>query len=436
MKGRIAHRTMGGRARAGLALAVSATSALAVLISVTGVSSGASSSASASTPPCGTNAVLSVPNKDPDHVLPTLPASVVSDPSNDFSYNAAWPLPVAASPWKTFAGVKPPWKIGLVLFPEINPYIIDVVSEMKKEFAVAKKLGLVTGSLLTYVQPDISTATPAQQISAIQQMVREGVNGIMLMSLSEEPMAPAIDAAGKAGVPVVGIDDVFPNSKYAVNIWSDKIPIAFAKTAGLVNSGNVLIERGVAGNYLESLFYKGIQADLAYCPNLKVVGTVYDQWTDSVAKSVTESFLTSHPGLKINLVAAEGAASAGIIEAFQSLGLPVPPISEGGTQGGDISWWAAHTSEWKDVVGTANNGFDVAYTGIHVLFRILSGDGLKVNGIPVPSAIVTDANVAQYAPKNVSLTSNTEPLGPITIRCGTNTCLNQFFVKPGSPKGF
>ncbi len=365
-----------------------------------------------------------------------MPTSVVSSPTNNFSYNAAWPLPVAASPWKAFAGVKGPWKIGLVLFPEINPYIIDVVTEMKAEFAKAKKLGLVTGSLLVYVQPDVATATPAQQIAAIQQMVREGVNGIMLMSFSEQPMAPAIDAAGKAGIPVIGIDDVFPNSKYAVNIWSDKIPIAFAKTAANVKTGNVLIERGIAGNFLESLFYKGITTDLSYCPGLKVVGTVSDQWTDSVAKSATLSFLTSHPGVKINLVAAEGAASAGIIEAFQSLGLPVPPISEGGTQGGDISWWAAHKSEWTNVVGTANNGFDVAYTGIHVLFRILAGDGLKANGIPVPSAIVTNANVDQYAPKNVALTSNTEPLGPITLRCGSNACLNQFFVKKGSPKGF
>ncbi len=46
-------------------------------------------------------------------------------------------------------------------------------------------------------------------------MVRDGVDGILLLPLDGPPLAPAIDAAGKAGVPVVILDNVVAEAKYS-----------------------------------------------------------------------------------------------------------------------------------------------------------------------------------------------------------------------------
>src|SRR5262245_52886920 len=208
---------------------------------------------------CGTNVNIRPPNSDPDRVVPTLPAAT-------HSLYDTYPFQVRKSMWRNFAGVKPPWKIGLIMFPLGNPYSIHVVDEMKRLFAKAKAQGLVSGKLLLNIQPSFATATPAQQIAAIQQMVRQGVNGIIIMPLNGEPLAAAIDEAGKNGVPVVSQDDVIPNSRYVTNIWSNKIPPAVAAVAGTVKKGNVLIARGIPGNSVEQAFYKGVKANLAACP--------------------------------------------------------------------------------------------------------------------------------------------------------------------------
>ena len=129
--------------------------------------------------------------RDPSGIVKTLPKAVQT------TYNS-WPFTVRATPWANFAGKKPPWKIGFISFPLGVPFQIDGLNQIKKDFAQAKAKGLVTGSLVTYVQPSNSTATPEQQIAAIQQMVRNGVDGILINPLAGPPLAPAIDAAGKA----------------------------------------------------------------------------------------------------------------------------------------------------------------------------------------------------------------------------------------------
>ena len=414
-------------------LTVAGVATLSVVIAVVSL---ASSSASASTArsaggnQCGVeqSQFAKIPNNDPSGVLKTL------SPATQKLYEP-WPYPVAPTPWKTFKGVKGPWKIGLIMFPLNSPYNVDMVTEAKKEFAIAKQKGLVKGSLVTYIQPSTETATPEQQISAIQQMVREGVNGIEILPLAGQPLAPAIDAAGKAGVPVVVADNVIPNSKYAINIYSSKEDIAAAKAAGMVKKGNVLIVRGLVGNSVEQPIENGSLAAINSCPGLKLAGQVVGDWSAATAKTAVLSWLTSHPGVNINLVIQNGAMMAGVVEAFQAAGKPVPVIDDGGCQGGDLSWWLANKAKYK-TVGTCNNGFQATYTAFHFMFRVLAGDRLKIRDIAVPTPVVTNANVAQFATAGKPLTWEGEPKGPLDSRCGTNTCMNQFFVKPGTPGGF
>ena len=416
------------RARRLAALACIAAASVGV-----GLSSGsgaASAAATAAATKCGQdpNTFAAIPNNDPNHVLSSLPAAVQARYVN-------WAGAIASTPWSTFKGTKGPWKIGFISFPLTSPYNVDLVNEMKREFALAKKAGLVTGSLQLYVQPSISTATPEQQIAAIQQMVRDGVNGIMILPLAGQPLAPAIDAAGKAGVPVVVVDNDISNSKYVVNIFDDKQTPANALEAGQVKKGNVLVVRGLAGNSVEQPIQNGTVAVVKSCPGLTTAGTIFGSWSAPAAKVAVTSWLAAHPGVKVNLVLQNGAMMAGIIGAFESAGQTVPPIADGGCQGGDLSWWLAHKSTYS-TIGTCNSGFQTGYTAIQVLFRILGGKELKLRDIAVTAPVVTNSNLSQYATPGKALTWSGEPRGPLDARCGTQSCMNGYFGKPGTPGNF
>ena len=127
---------------------------------------------------------------------------------------------VDASPWAHSKPVKGPWKIGYIAFAITNPYNQHVLDGLKAQFAKAKAKGLVTGSLVTNIPATIAASTPEQEIAAIQQMVRQGINAIIMEPIAGAPLVPAIDAAGKAGVPVILTDIPLPQAKYGVVVWS------------------------------------------------------------------------------------------------------------------------------------------------------------------------------------------------------------------------
>ena len=183
---------------------------MAAVFAATSASAG-STSVAATAQKCGEDVVY--PAKDPDGAFKKLPKDIQAR-------YGPYPYEIKATPWEAFKGKPKPWKIGLITFPVGSPWLADVIKQVGTEFNKAKAKGLVEGTLQKYIQPSYATATPEQQIAAIQQMVRDGIDGILLLPLAGPPLAPAIDAAGKAGVPVVILDNVVSDAKYAVNVWS------------------------------------------------------------------------------------------------------------------------------------------------------------------------------------------------------------------------
>jgi ribose transport system substrate-binding protein len=395
-----------------------------------GSDAGASSSTSASTTAvktiggitCGEDVKLDVP--DPDGVLAKLPAATRAGYDN-------WPYQVKASPWANFKGKKPPWKIGLVYVPPTTQYSVDLIKQLEDEFNAAKAKGLVTGKLEKYIQQSYDTATPEQQIAAIQQMVRNGVDGIIINPIAGPPLVPAIDAAGKAGVPVVVSFNVVDQSKYAINNWAQNNSPAVAGVLKQAPKGNVLIVRGIPGIPVEQAYQDAAERIIKACPDAKVVGTVWGQYSNATAKAEVSKWLASHPGVKVDAVVQNGTMMAGVIQAFEQAGRTVPPISGGGCQGGELSWWLKHQADYK-TTAMCLNGYQTAWTEFRLLERVLDGRGLKVNAVSTPVPLVTNENLAQYATPDKPLNWPGESRGDIQAWANDKT-LDAFFNKPGTP---
>jgi ribose transport system substrate-binding protein len=435
MRGPEAIRKRRTRLAVALGLAVAVGGVVAATAG-TGVSAAASSSNGIAAPiapkVCGKPVTYA---NDPNGLLKALPAAART------AY-AEYPYDVRATPWSSFKGKKGPWKIGYISFPADNAWKINFGVELQKEFAAAKAKGLVTGSLQTYIQPASSTATPEQQDAAIQQMVRDGVDGILLAPLDTNAETPAIDAAGKAGVPVVIIGDVAANSKYAINVFgNNSAPARAGLLALLVKKGvigpgkttNLLVIRGLPGVAVEVAQWEGGTYAIKPCPGVKIVGTVWGQWNPAVQKTQILSFVASHPGLKINLVFTDGGFG-GVIEAFQELGLPVPPTNSSGASGGDLSWWYAHRSTYQ-TVGSQFGGAATAWTEFRILLRVLAGKEPRLRDFEIAPATVTNSNLGEYAPKGKPVTFIGDTTMPVTA-WANNTTLNEYFKQPGGPDGF
>jgi ribose transport system substrate-binding protein len=378
--------------------------------------------ASAASGKCGQT--VAVGPKNPKGIYSTMPAALKT-------IYSSYPNDLIPSPWaKTKIKAKAPWKIGYIAFAITNQYNQDVLNGLKQQFAAAKKQGLVTGSLVTDIPATSAASTPEEQIAAIQQMVREGVNAIILLPEDSVSETPAMNAAGKAGVPVILADTPpAPGSTYAVSAWSQNQVQADAGSLGLIQKGNILLVKGIAGNENDVVLYDQAIADLKNCPNIHVASTIYGQWDNGTAKTVVAQYLAAHPEPLAGAIQ-DGGMFAGVVSAFQANGQKVPVVSDGECYGGDLSWWLSEKSSYHTVAGCFN-GYQGAYVYWNVAMRILANHHPKYDVLEMPAVTITNSNLKQFAKPGLPLTSSAEIGGPPTAWC-SETCLNKYFVKPGN----
>jgi ribose transport system substrate-binding protein len=376
---------------------------------------------------CGQSDPTLAPDKS--GILKTLPATAQAA----YTYD---PYPVSSTPWSTFAGKKPPYKLAYVGEPYYGSagWVSHVSTEFKTLAAQYKRAGLVS-SFQEFTPPDPATATPAQQIAAFQQMVRSGVDGIFVLPLSSEAMNATVDAAGKAGIPVIGVDTIFPGSKYVFSVWGNNQEPTYPATMKIIHgTGNVLIVRGIPGGVDEQLWYNEAMQAVKSCPHVKVVGTVYSQWVDATAKTNILSWVAAHPGVKVNAVLQMGGVTQGIMGAFQQAGGQMPVVSVAPCSVGQLSYQLAHKSQGYNMASTCFSGYQTAWSSWGAMMRILGGKRPKTSYVPVSFAhkLITDANLASIAKPNLPLNNSDEPAGAID-GWASDSYMNMWFKQPGTP---
>lgn len=409
-----------------LALGLAVGSALAVTACGSS-SSGSSTAGNASAPAasssnaCGTSVPLGPSNKT--GVYASLPPALKS-------LYSSYPYTLSASPWANHMFPKGPWKIGFIGYPSVNQYFIHRLSSLKSDFAAAKEKGLVTGSLMTGIPPSYAQLTPEFQIAAIQQMIREGVN-LILLEPASDALATEIDKAAKQGVAIALADDLMPTSKYAIPLFTENYAQAEAGLFKLVQKGNILIVRGTQGSLVDTMVYNQAIADAKRCPNIKVVGNVFGDYATATAKTVTQQFLASHPGVKIAGVVDAGGMFAGIAEAFQSVGQTIPPMSNTEPAGGELSWWLQNKSTYHEVA-QGISGSQAAYAWFNMALQILDNRVPKLNVLEIEAPVVTSTNLSEFAPTGESMAFPSDINGPPTAYCN-QSCIASYFTKSGGP---
>ena len=191
--------------------------------------------------------------------------------------------------------------------------------------------------------------------------------------------------------------------------------------------GNVVLMHGEPSVSQDIQSFQAFNAVLSQCPNVKVVGTLEGDFNPPTAKSAMLEFLATHPG-SVDAVLQPGTGFAAIIQAFQQAGRKVPPIMDSPGSDGGFGYWinTPGYQDAADVWGPLEHGDELS----HIALRVLNGQGPKINSIFEASALVTNANLKDFASTEWTLNTPGYVDGPPSTWFWTSANLDAMFNHP------
>jgi len=190
----------------------------------------------------------------------------------------------------------------------------------------------------------VNSGTDVQaQIAAIDDMISQKVDAILVDPASESALNPVLEEAAKQGIIVVDFDHaVTAPSAY-------KVGVDFVKFGGIMGQwmadtlkgkGDIIMNRGVPGFEGDNAEYKGATDALKKYPDIHIVAEVYGKWDESVSQAEMTKVLPGHPN--INGVLSQ-AGGYGVVQAFLNLHRPFVPMTGEASNG-----WRLAMLKYKD----------------------------------------------------------------------------------------
>ncbi len=179
----------------------------------------------------------------------------------------------------------------------------------------------------------------AIQLAGIEDLVTRRVNAIVMSPNDSRALAPAADAAARAGIPVIVFDRslAVPEDKFAAFIGSDNIEMGRVAARYIIQqigtTGKIIQLEGTPGASATVDRKKGFEEEVAKHPGLRVVSYV-GHYRVQEAVAAMEDALTAHRDAKAvyshNDTMAMGAAK--VLEERRITGVVVTGM-DGGKEG-------------------------------------------------------------------------------------------------------
>lgn len=172
----------------------------------------------------------------------------------------------------------------------------------------------------------------AKQVADIQDLVSRGVDLLIVSANTQQALDPAVSQAMDAGIPVVMMDRRVASDNFVTFVTASDAMMGrlFAQWIAekLGGKGNVIMLAGQAGSSPSENREKPAREVFAQFPGIKVLETVYSDWSPVKGKQVMQAMISKY-GKDINAVwSAHGLQTPGSIEAFIEAGYKdgeIPP---------------------------------------------------------------------------------------------------------------
>jgi len=199
--------------------------------------------------------------------------------------------------------------------------------------------GAIQGKVIKATKVVNANGSAPQQANQIQSLIVEGWDAIVIDPASPTALNGVIQDACNAGIVVVTFDDLATAPcayKVAYDFVSMGTQEAEFVSKQLSGKGNVLEVRGIPGSSVDDDIHKGTVEGLKKSPSIKLVGSVYGNWTQTIAQKEVAGVLPSLP--KIDAIVTQGGDGWGTYQAFKAAGRPTPLIIFGNRQD-ELALW-------------------------------------------------------------------------------------------------
>lgn len=307
-------------------------------------------------------------------------------------------IPIVKSPWgdgtaKLRAKPGGPWKVGFSNSFAGNDARQDVIRAMTDQTAAYKAKGLVSG-----LESTLSNGDVAKHNNQIDQLVHDGVAVILDLSPGKDATTRAIDAAGKAGVPVITMDAPVV-SRYAINAstanWLQSVDSAGWMIQQMGGQGTVVTVQGIKGEPGSDIWEASAACMFKQFPGIKILANIYGSWTEPVAKTEMQKVLTTNPGAKIDGVWVQGPGTTGVIQAFEQTGRAIPRYMTNFGQKAVLAYWRDNRGK-VSMYSASQPPYESTVEAYQVMMRVLSGQKPILNTIYNLGPAITDATLDQW----------------------------------------
>ena len=329
------------------------------------------------------------------------------------------------SAYDNFKMPAPPWKWCHSESYQGNPWRVALTNELRRLVDVYKAAGKVSDFELSDSNGDTS-----RQIAQIRAFIDKKCSIITTVAGSATGLNDAIEAAYKAGIPIVTISSSV-TSPDAINVdsnyerWGFDMASAIVKDLG--GKGNALMVEGIAGAPIVALERAGAEKGFKGT-EIKEVRSVNGNWTANVTKTVVLQALATTPQ-KIDAVWTTGSETRVVAEDFAEAKRPQPLIT-GSISGDALGYWKAHPDGYRFDGQAVLPGWN-AQSLFRVSVRLLEGQQPKLGTLLIPIPAVHQDDLAKWykpcmTPDAVSVFPS-PPTDPVPAKE-----LDAYFKKPAA----
>ena len=229
----------------------------------------------------------------------------------------------------SLAQAKKTYKIGAAVYGLKAEFMQIWVNALKQHPSV--KDGTVQ---LTVFDGNYDALTQNNQFDT---MITQKFDGIIFAPIDIQAGAEAVDKAFKAKIPVVGSNTQVNSKNLTAYIGSNDVLagelVAQSVVTRMGGKGNVVILEGPIGQSAQIQRRQGIMKVLAKNKNIKVLEQKTANWSRAEALTLTENWLTAHPGQINGIIGQNDEMALGAIEALKSQNLDPKKIPVAGVDG-------------------------------------------------------------------------------------------------------
>ena len=199
---------------------------------------------------------------------------------------------------------KKKYKIGVVLFSENNPFFDEVMDGVEAKAIELEDYGIST--ITKRVEFDVDA-----QINAIEELLEEGINGLLLAPYNHERIRETIDRIVEKQIPVVTVNTDIEGSKRMAYVGSDYFQSGrmAAGLFGLLTQGNteLAVITGSSNILCHSERIRGLCEVLeTEYPNIQIAEVVENHDDEFESYALTKQILEEYPKLDALFFTAAG----------------------------------------------------------------------------------------------------------------------------------